>query len=41
MLDANRTLFERNRSLGGTHYPFSALRLSRQDWQRHYGLYWD
>jgi cytokinin dehydrogenase len=40
MLGANRTLFELNRSLGGTHYPFSALRLSRQDWERHYGPYW-
>ena len=40
MLSANRTLFELNRSLGGTHYPFSALRLSRQDWERHYGPYW-
>jgi cytokinin dehydrogenase len=40
MLGANRTLFELNRSLGGTHYPFSALRLSRQDWERHYGSSW-
>ena len=40
MLGANRTLFQLNRSLGGTHYPFSALRLSRQDWERHYGSYW-
>jgi FAD/FMN-containing dehydrogenase len=40
MLSANRTLFELNRSLGGTHYPFSVLQLSPQDWERHYGPYW-
>jgi FAD/FMN-containing dehydrogenase len=36
----NRALFERNRGLGGTLYPISAVRLSRQDWQRHYGPHW-
>jgi len=41
MLDGNRALFEENRSLGGTHYPFSALRLSRRDWRQHYGPSWD
>jgi cytokinin dehydrogenase len=41
MLAGNRTLFEENRSLGGTHYPFSALHLSRHDWQNHYGHLWD
>lgn len=40
LVDANRELFERNRLLGGTHYPISALRLSRHDWQRHYGPQW-
>jgi FAD/FMN-containing dehydrogenase len=40
LVAANRGLFERNRALGGTHYPISALRLSRQDWERHYGPQW-
>ena len=40
MLAGNRVLFERCRDLGGALYPFSALRLSRDDWKRHYGEYW-
>jgi FAD/FMN-containing dehydrogenase len=40
LVDANRGLFERNRAVGGTHYPIGALRLSRQDWERHYGAQW-
>ncbi|MDQ3687689.1 MAG: FAD-binding protein [Acidobacteriota bacterium] len=41
MLAGNREMFEQNRSLGGTHYPFSAVQLSRDDWERHYGPHWD
>jgi cytokinin dehydrogenase len=40
MLKGNRALFEANRDLGGTHYPFSALELSHRDWQEHYGVRW-
>lgn len=41
MLAGNRTIFEQNRSLGGTHYPFSALELARRDWRLHYCSHWD
>jgi len=37
MLAANRRLFEETRALGGTLYPFSAVKLSRPDWRHHYG----
>lgn len=37
MLKANRRLFEESRALGGTLYSFSAVRLSRSEWRRHYG----
>jgi cytokinin dehydrogenase len=37
MLKANRRLFEENRGLGGTLYPFSAVKLSRAEWRQHYG----
>lgn len=40
MLAGNRTMFEQNRSLGGTHYPYSAVELSRHDWALHYGASW-
>jgi cytokinin dehydrogenase len=40
MLAGNRSLFERNRDLGGTLYPFAALELSGQEWQQHYGTCW-
>jgi cytokinin dehydrogenase len=36
-LSYNRSLFDRCRDLGGTHYPISAVRLERDDWVRHYG----
>jgi FAD/FMN-containing dehydrogenase len=39
-LAGNRNLFEENRALGGTHYPYSALELTRADWRRHYGEAW-
>ena len=41
ILALNRRLFDRNRALGGTHYPISAVELSRLDWQRHYQPHWD
>ena len=37
MLAGNRQLFEESRALGGTLYPFSAVKLSRADWRQHYG----
>ncbi|GIG91347.1 FAD-binding protein [Plantactinospora endophytica] len=40
ILDYNRELYDKNRALGGFHYPISALRLTADDWQRHYGPYW-
>jgi cytokinin dehydrogenase len=40
MLAGNRALFERNRELGGTLYPFSAVRMSSLEWQHHYGAVW-
>jgi cytokinin dehydrogenase len=40
MLAGNRALFERNREAGGTLYPFSAVKVSAIEWQRHYGAAW-
>ncbi len=40
MLAGNRALFERNREIGGTLYPFSAVGMSGLEWQRHYGAVW-
>jgi FAD/FMN-containing dehydrogenase len=40
MLTGNRMLFDANRERGGVHYPYSALELTRTDWQRHYGDAW-
>jgi FAD/FMN-containing dehydrogenase len=40
MLAGNRVLFEQNRELGGTLYPFSAVGMSGLGWQRHYGEAW-
>lgn len=36
-LAGNRWIADRNRSLGGTLYPYSAVRLSAHDWRTHYG----
>ena len=36
----NHTLFDQSLALGGTHYPISAVRLTREDWKRHYGPQW-
>jgi FAD/FMN-containing dehydrogenase len=41
ILDYNRTLYDKNRDLGGTNYPISAVRLTAEDWQRHYGPHWN
>jgi FAD/FMN-containing dehydrogenase len=40
MVAANRGLFERNRALGGTIYPISAVPLDAADWRRQLGPYW-
>jgi cytokinin dehydrogenase len=40
ILEFNRSLYDKNRDLGGTHYPISALRLTADDWQQHYGPHW-
>lgn len=37
ILAYNRKLYDRNRELGGTNYPISAVRMERRDWKRHYG----
>ena len=39
-LVGNRTLYDMNRSNGGTLYPFAAVELMRDDWRRHYGPLW-
>jgi FAD/FMN-containing dehydrogenase len=36
----NRTLYDRYGDLGGTNYPISAVRLTRDDWESHYGPHW-
>jgi FAD/FMN-containing dehydrogenase len=41
MLAGNRVLYDDNRRLGGTLYPFTAAHLSRRDWRLHYGRQWD
>jgi cytokinin dehydrogenase len=40
ILGYNRMLYDKNRDLGGTNYPISAVRLTAEDWQRHYGVHW-
>jgi FAD/FMN-containing dehydrogenase len=37
----NEQLYKDSRGLGGTLYPFSTVRLSRHDWQLHYGPQWE
>lgn len=37
VLDYNRALYDKNHDLGGTNYPISAVRLTPEDWRRHYG----
>ncbi len=40
MLADNRTLFERNRSEGGTRYAIDAIPFSKKDWKQHFGPVW-
>jgi cytokinin dehydrogenase len=40
MVAHNRALYERIRDLGGVLYPVSALPMSADDWQRHFGAAW-
>ena len=40
MVAGNRTLYEEARAIGGALYPFSALKLTRDDWRLHYGSEW-
>jgi cytokinin dehydrogenase len=41
MYERNRQFFERAREMGGKHYPIGAIPLTRQDWQLHFGPYWE
>ncbi|WP_232731605.1 hypothetical protein [Kamptonema formosum] len=41
MIASNRSLFERNRNLGGTRYPVGSIPFSQLDWQQHFGRVWD
>ncbi len=40
MVTHNRVLYERLRDQGGVLYPVSALPMSADDWQRHFGVAW-
>jgi cytokinin dehydrogenase len=40
MVAGNRALYEEARAIGGALYPFSALKLTRDDWRLHYGSEW-
>ncbi len=40
ILAGNRALYEHNRTIGGTLYPFAAVELTQQEWRRHYGGQW-
>jgi cytokinin dehydrogenase len=40
MVAGNRTLYDEARAIGGALYPFSALKLTRDDWRLHYGSAW-
>ncbi len=40
MVAHNRVLYERIRDRGGVLYPVSALPMSADDWQRHFGATW-
>lgn len=37
LLQVNRTLYDRARAVGGTHYPVGAIPLTPADWKAHYG----
>lgn len=40
MVADNRSIYERNRDLGGTRYAIGAIPFTQQDWQRHFGAAW-
>lgn len=40
LVEGNRAIYERVRAAGGTLYPVSALPMSGEDWQRHFGSVW-
>lgn len=40
IVDRNRSIYAHARSLGGTLYPISAVRMEPADWQRHFGAQW-
>jgi FAD/FMN-containing dehydrogenase len=40
VLAENRSLYERNRDLGGKFYTISAVRMSRHDWEKHFQPVW-
>ncbi|WP_240480349.1 FAD-binding protein [Enhygromyxa salina] len=40
LLRDNRSLYEAAMQVGGTLYPISAVCMSTQDWQRHFGSQW-
>ena len=41
LVTANRVIYERVRTAGGTLYPVSAFPMSRKDWRRHFGSAWE
>jgi FAD/FMN-containing dehydrogenase len=41
MVNANRAVYERVRSAGGTLNPVSAFPMSAEDWRAHFGSEWD
>jgi FAD/FMN-containing dehydrogenase len=40
MVEANRELYQRVSSAGGTQYPVGSIPTTEADWQRHYGEQW-
>ncbi|HEU4328576.1 MAG TPA: FAD-binding protein [Roseiflexaceae bacterium] len=40
MIADNRSIYERNRDLGGTRYAIGAVPFTQQDWQHHFGAAW-
>ncbi|MGW1209594.1 FAD-binding protein [Streptomyces sp. NPDC002499] len=41
LITANRTLYDRARTVGGVLYPVSALPMTPEDWRAHYGPAWE
>lgn len=40
MIEANRTLYQRARAIGGFQYPIGTIPTSHGDWRTHYGPVW-